>query len=105
MWLTQRLAKEPLRRCCVPFDREQEVNRLAAFIDRPVEVSSATLRLYISLVYPPRAITHSQMEPSPLLAFDGISLNPPKDRHVIHRHPAIRQQHLEVDIAHGENRR
>jgi hypothetical protein len=43
------------------------------------------------------------MGPDPLLQFDGISLDPPKDRRVIHRHPAIQQHHLKVAIADGKH--
>jgi hypothetical protein len=39
----------------------------------------------------------------PLLRFDGISLDPPEDRRVIHRHPAIQQYQLKVAIADGKH--
>jgi hypothetical protein len=42
------------------------------------------------------------MGPDPLLQFDGISLDPPEDRRVIHRHPAIQKHQLKVAIADGE---
>src|SRR4051794_36718615 len=38
VWLPQSLAEEALRGRRVPFGREQEINRLAAAVDRPVPV-------------------------------------------------------------------
>ncbi len=103
MWLGQCFAKETLRCRSVPFGRQQEVDRLAAFVDRPVEVGPPALHLYIGLVHTPRAVVHSQMRPDLLLQFDGICLNPAEDRRVIHRHTAVEKHQFEVTIADGEH--
>ena len=56
VWLAQRLAEEPLRRRGVPPGRKQEVNGLAAAVDRSIQVGPAALDLDVGLIDPPRAI-------------------------------------------------
>ena len=43
VWLRQRLAEEPLRRLSVVLGREQEVDRLAAAVDGPIQIGPAAL--------------------------------------------------------------
>src|ERR1700712_1349280 len=50
MRLGQRLAEEPLRRSRIPLRRQQEVDRLAAAVDRAVEIGPGTLDLDVGLV-------------------------------------------------------
>ncbi len=103
MWLGQRLAKETLRFRSIPPGREQEVDRLAAFVDRTVKVGPPALYLYIGLVHTLRAAAHSQMRPDPLLQFGGKCLNPPEVRRVIHCYPTVQQHKREVATADGEH--
>ena len=45
VWLRQRLAEEPLRRLSIALGREQEVDRLAAAVDGPIQIGPAALNL------------------------------------------------------------
>ena len=51
--LGQRFAEEAFGCRCVPFGREQEVDRLAAAVDRPIQVHPAAFDLHVGLVHPP----------------------------------------------------
>ncbi len=44
MGLGQRFAKEALRCGRIPLGGEQEVNRLAGFVDRPIEIDRVPAR-------------------------------------------------------------
>jgi hypothetical protein len=101
--LPQRLAEEALRGRRVPPGREQEVDRLTAAVDRPIEVGPAALHLHIGLVDPPRAIARTQVWTDPLLQFRRISLDPAEDRGVIHVYAPVSQHQLEVAVADREH--
>src|SRR3954452_19640814 len=64
--LAQRLAEEPLGGRGIPLGREQKVDRLAPAVDRPIEVSPASLPLDVFLIAPPRAVARTQMGSDPL---------------------------------------
>src|SRR4051794_5578939 len=53
MRLPQRFAEEPLRRLRIPLGREQEVDGLAAAVDRPIQVGPAALHLDVGLIHAP----------------------------------------------------
>src|SRR3954452_19407072 len=76
MRLPEGLAKELLRRFGIAFGREQEVDRLAVAVDRPVQVGPAALHLHIVLTPPPRAVAQPQVRPDPLLDLRRVGLDP-----------------------------
>src|SRR4029450_2638531 len=57
--LAERLAEEALRGRSIPLGREQKVDRLAAAVHRPIQVSPASLHLDVCLVDPPRATSRT----------------------------------------------
>src|SRR3954453_8220479 len=76
MRLAQRLAEEALGGRSIPLGREQEVDRLAPAVHRPIQVGPVALHLDIRFIYPPRAVAPVQVRPDPLLQLRGISLDP-----------------------------
>src|SRR3954447_20196876 len=96
--LPQRLAEEALRGRRVPLGREQEVDRLAAAVDRAIEVGPAALHLHIRLVDPPRAVARTQVWPDPLLQLWRISLDPSEDRGVVDPDAAVGEHQLEIAV-------
>jgi hypothetical protein len=61
--LPECLAEELLCSLGVALGREQEVNRLAAAVDRTVPVHPAALHPDVGLVDPPRAVVRPEMRP------------------------------------------
>src|SRR4051794_10768009 len=101
--LAQRLAEEPLGGRGIPLGREQEVDRLAAAVDRLIEVSPAALHLDGCLIDLPRAVARPQMGSDPLLQLRGISLDPTEDGRVVHRDTAVLQHQFEITVADWEH--
>src|SRR5215213_9037524 len=103
MRLPEGLAKEPLRRFGIAFGREQEVDRLAAAVYRPVQVGPAALYLHIRLIHPPRAVAQPQVRPDPLLDLRRVGLDPAVNGRVVHGYAAVGEHQLEVAVADGEH--
>src|SRR5712692_342144 len=60
------LAEEPLGGRGIPPGRQQEVDRLAATVDRSIEVDPEPLHFHVRLFDSPRAIRGMQMRPKAL---------------------------------------
>jgi hypothetical protein len=97
--LAERLAKEAFCRLSIALGREQEVDGLAAAVDRPIQVRPAVLHLHVRLIDPPRAIARAQVRPDPLLDLRRVGLDPAIIGRVVHAHAAILQHQLEVAVA------
>src|SRR3954453_11197832 len=103
MRLPEGLAKEPIRRFGIALGREQDVDRLAAAVHRPVQVGPAALHLHIRLIHPPRAVAQPQLRPDPLLDLRRVGLNPAVNGRVVHGYAAVSEHQLEVAVADGEH--
>src|SRR3954447_6142159 len=89
MRLPECLTEEALCGLSIPLGREQEIDRLAAAVDRPIQVGPAALNFHIGLVDPPRAVARPQMRADPLLDLWRVGLDPAKDRRMVHTHAAV----------------
>src|SRR4051812_43770745 len=103
MRLPQRLAEEALRGLRIPLSREQEVDGLAAAVDRAIQIHPAARHPDVGLVHPPRAVALPQMRPDPLLELRRIGLDPPEDGGVVDLDAAVSEHQLEVTVADREH--
>jgi hypothetical protein len=72
----ERLAQEAPGGRLVPLGAEQEVDRLAGAVDRPVQVAPLPVDPHVGLVHVPRPAARPEMPPHPLLELGGEALDP-----------------------------
>src|SRR3954454_15257882 len=95
-------AEEALGRLLVPLGAEQEVDRLAGAVDRPVEVAPLATDPHVSLVDVPWPAARPQVPAHPLLELRGEALDPAVHGGVVDRHAAVGEHALEVAVADRE---
>jgi hypothetical protein len=94
------LSQKALRGFGAAGRREEEVDRVAPFVDRPVQVGPFAPNLDVGLIQTPARIKASPPEPAqPLLHLRRIALHPAIDGRVIDIDATFRQHFLEIAVA------
>src|SRR3712207_1155337 len=98
----QRPAEEAFGRLLVALGAEQEVDRLAGAVDRPVEIAPLPVDPDVGFVDVPRPAARPEMPPHPLLELRGEALDPAVEADVVYLHAAVGEHPLEVAVADRE---
>jgi hypothetical protein len=98
----KRLAEEALGRPLVALGAQQEVDRLAGAVDRPVEVAPLPVDPHVSLVDVPRPAAGPQVPPQPLLELRREALDPAVEADVVDLDAAVGEHPLQVAVADRE---
>ncbi len=80
----------------VPVLAEKEIDRLARFVDRALQVHPLSVNLYIDLVHPPRSTHGPSVAPPALFEFWKVALDPPENRCMCHRDAAVRHHDYQI---------
>src|SRR3546814_4301324 len=76
------------------------INRVAPFVDRPVQVGPFAPHLYVGLIQTPARIKAAPPEPAEtLLHLRRVALHPAIDRRMIDIDPTLGQHFLEITVA------
>src|SRR3954453_7531569 len=96
------LLEEALGCLPVPRGAEQEVNRLAGAVDRPVQVAPLPADPDVRLIDVPLPAARTQVAAHPLLELRGEALDPAVHGRGIHRDAPIGEHGLEIAVADRE---
>jgi hypothetical protein len=99
----KRSTKKRFGGCDISLGPEQEIDRLAFFVDRSIEVSPATFDLYVGFVDPPRRASSACEAVPPLFEFRDIARYPAHDRGMGQRNASLRHHFHEISKAELES--
>src|SRR5271169_4117882 len=91
-WIAESVAEQAFGRRGIAQRQQQEVDRGARGIDRPVEVIPTALHSNIGLIDTPGFVRRLEMTAQPLFQFGTVTLNPTPDRRVIRLQTALGEQ-------------
>src|SRR5215204_7117068 len=98
----ERLAEEALGRLLVALGAEQEVDRLAGAVDRPVQVAPLTADPDVGFVDVPRPAAGPEMSAYALLELRCKALDPAVHGRVVRPDAAVGEHQLQVAVADRE---
>src|ERR1700732_1903527 len=90
------VAEQALGRRGIAQRRQQEVDRGARGIDRPVEVTPTALHSNIRFIDTPGFVRRLEMTKQPLFQFGTVTLNPTPDGRVIRLQTALGEQLYDI---------